>query len=120
MSFTDETIETESLTSREIHSSRKNCYSIVVGNNSLWGIDYQIQKGIYGRTVWTELEPTRYDLVASGMGAKSKNVANFSELKSSLSEALNFNGVSLLNIEVDKVGSPVAEAAISRKFGSHS
>ena len=94
--------------------------TIVVGNNSLWGIDYQIQKGIYGRTVWTELEPTRYDLVASGMGAKSKNVSNFSELKSSLSEALNFNGVSLLNIEVDKVGSPVAEAAISRKFGSHS
>jgi len=93
---------------------------ILVGNNSLWGIDYQIQKGLYGRTIWTELEQTRYDLISSGMGANSKNVLSFSELKSSLTEALNFEGVSLLNIVVDKVTSPVAEAAISRKFGSHS
>ena len=35
-------------------------------------------------------------------------------------EQNHFEGVSLLNIVVDKVTSPVAEAAISRKFGSHS
>ena len=43
---------------------------ILLGNNSIWGIDWQIQKGIYGRPVWTDLaEGTRYDLVAQGLGA---------------------------------------------------
>ena len=94
--------------------------TILVGNNSLWGIDYQIQKGLYGRTVWTELDQTRYDLIASGMGAYSQNIEEFSELKASLEKALNYDGLSLLNLIVDKVGSPVADAAINRKFGSHS
>ena len=43
--------------------------TVVVGNNSLWGIDYWIQKGLYDRDVWTELDQTNYELVAKGFGA---------------------------------------------------
>ena len=93
--------------------------TIVVGNNSLWGIDYQIQKGLYGRTIWTELDQTRFDLIATGMGAYSQNVEKFSDLRSSLKKALDHKGTSLVNLVVDKVSSPVADAAINRKFGSH-
>ena len=37
--------------------------TVIVGNNSLWGIDYWIQKGLYDRDVWTELDQTNYELV---------------------------------------------------------
>ena len=38
----------------------------IVGNDSAWGIDRQIQLGLYGRSVATDLLQTRYD--QSGRG----------------------------------------------------
>ena len=93
---------------------------ILLGNNSIWGIDWQIQKGIYGRPVWTDLAPgTRYDLVAQGLGAYGENVQTAEELEPAMKRAFAHNGPALLNIEVDQIISPVAEAAIDRKVGSH-
>ena len=54
--------------------------TVVVGNNSLWGIDYWIQKGLYDRDVWTKLDQTNYELVAKGFGAEGKVVDNPSML----------------------------------------
>ena len=93
---------------------------ILLGNNSIWGIDWQIQKGIYGRPVWTDLaQGTRYDLVARGLGAYGENVQTAEELEPAMKRAFAHNGPALLNIEVDQIISPVAEAAIDRKVGSH-
>ncbi len=93
---------------------------ILLGNNSIWGIDWQIQKGIYGRPVWTDLAPgTRYDLVAKGLGAYGENVQTAEELEPAMKRAFAHNGPALLNIEIDQIISPVAEAAIDRKVGSH-
>ncbi len=93
---------------------------ILLGNNSIWGIDWQIQKGIYGRPVWTDLaRGTRYDLVAKGLGAYGENVRTPEELEPAMKRAFAHNGPALLNIEVDQIISPVAEAAIDRKVGSH-
>ncbi len=93
---------------------------ILLGNNSIWGIDWQIQKGIYGRPVWTDLaQGTRYDLVAQGLGAYGKHVTTAEELEPAIKRAFEHNGPALLNIEVDQIISPVAEAAIDRKLGSH-
>ncbi len=93
---------------------------ILLGNNSIWGIDWQIQKGIYGRPVWTDLaRGTRYDLVAEGLGAHGENVQTADELEPAMKRAFAHNGPALLNIEVDQIISPVAEAAIDRKVGSH-
>ncbi len=93
---------------------------ILLGNNSIWGIDWQIQKGIYGRPVWTDLTPgTRYDLVAKGLGAYGENVETAEQLEPAIKRAFAHNGPALLNIEVDQIISPVAEAAIDRKLGSH-
>ena len=93
---------------------------ILLGNNSIWGIDWQIQKGIYGRPVWTDLAPgTRYDLVAQGLGAYGENVETAEQLEPAIKRAFAHNGPALLNIEVDQIISPVAEAAIDRKIGSH-
>ena len=93
---------------------------ILLGNNSIWGIDWQIQKGIYGRPVWTDLaQGTRYDLVAQGLGAFGERVATAEELEPAIKRAFDHDGPALLNIEVDQIISPVAEAAIDRKLGSH-
>ena len=93
---------------------------ILLGNNSIWGIDWQIQKGIYGRPVWTDLaQGTRYDLVAEGLGAYGEHVTTAEELEPALKRAFDYDGPALLNIEVDQIISPVAEAAIDRKLGSH-
>ncbi len=92
---------------------------VVLGNNSIWGIDWQIQKGLYGRPVWTDLLPTRYDLVAKGLGAHSEHVTSFEQLEPALKRSFEHNGPALLNIEIAQIISPVAEAAISRKLGSH-
>ncbi|MCY4476306.1 MAG: thiamine pyrophosphate-binding protein [Chloroflexi bacterium] len=93
---------------------------ILLGNNSIWGIDWQIQKGIYGRPVWTDLaQGTRYDLVAKGLGAYGENVTTTEQLEPAIKRAFDYNGPALLNIEVGQIISPVAEAAIDRKMGSH-
>ncbi|MDA0231935.1 MAG: thiamine pyrophosphate-binding protein [Chloroflexi bacterium] len=92
---------------------------MVLGNNSIWGIDWQIQKGLYGRPVWTDLLPTRYDQVAQGLGAHGEHVTSFEQLEPALRRAFEYDGPALVNIEIAQVISPVAEAAISRKLGSH-
>ena len=38
----------------------------ILGNDAAWGIDRQIQIGLYGRPVATDLLPQRYDLIAQG------------------------------------------------------
>ena len=92
---------------------------IMVGNTSIWGIDWQIQKGLYGRPVWTDLLPTRYDVMAQGLGAYGEHVTKAEDLESAMKRAFDHHGPALLNIDIEQVISPVAEAAISRKTGSH-
>ena len=92
---------------------------MMVGNNSIWGIDWQIQKGLYGRPVWTDLLPTRYDIMAQGLGAYGEHVTKAEDLEGAMKRAFDHDGPALLNIDIEQVISPVAEAAISRKTGSH-
>ncbi len=92
---------------------------IMVGNNSIWGIDWHIQKGLYGRPVWTDLLPTRYDVMAQGLGAYGEHVTKAEDLENAMRRAFDHHGPALLNIDIEQVISPVAEAAISRKTGSH-
>ena len=93
--------------------------TVVVGNNSLWGIDYWIQKGLYDRDVWTKLDQTNYELVAKGFGAEGKLVDNPSMLKDEIKNSLKLDKMTVLNTVVRKISSPVADAAVSRKLGTH-
>jgi len=93
--------------------------TVVVGNNSLWGIDYWIQKGLYERDVWTKLDQTNYELVAKGFGAEGLLVDNPEILKNEIEKSLNSNKMTILNTIVRKISSPVADAAVTRKLGTH-
>jgi thiamine pyrophosphate-dependent acetolactate synthase large subunit-like protein len=87
----------------------------IVGNDSAWGIDRQIQLGLYGRPVATDLLQTRYDQVAQGLGGYGEFVERPEELVAALERALACGKPALLNVAVERAISPRAEAAIGRR-----
>ena len=90
----------------------------LVGNDAAWGIDKNLQLGLYGKAVITDLAPSRYDLVAQGLGAYAELVERPEELEPALERALAADGPALLNIAVRSQISPRAQAVVaSRKFG---
>jgi acetolactate synthase-1/2/3 large subunit len=87
----------------------------VLGNDAAWGIDRQIQLGLYGRSVATELLQARYDQVVQGLGGYGEFVERPDDLQPALERALAAGRPALLNIAVQRAISPRAEAAIGRR-----
>jgi acetolactate synthase-1/2/3 large subunit len=87
----------------------------ILGNDSAWGIDRQIQLGLYGRPVVTELLQTRYEQVVQGLGGYGEFVARPEELEPALKRAFASQRPALLNVAVKRAISPRAEAAIARR-----
>ena len=87
----------------------------ILGNDSAWGIDRQIQLGLYGRSVATDLLQTRYDQVVQGLGGYGEFITRAEELEPALHRALSAGKPALLNVAVQQVVSPRGEAAIARR-----
>ena len=86
----------------------------ILGNDAAWGIDRQIQLGLYGKAVATDLLPTRYDQVVNGLGGYGEHVKDPGKLDESIDRAFKSGKPSLLNVEIQRAISPRAEASISR------
>ena len=87
----------------------------IVGNDSAWGIDRQIQLGLYGRAVATDLRQSRYEQIVQGLGGYGEFVERPEDLKPALERALAAGKPALLNVVVERAISPRAEAAIGRR-----
>jgi acetolactate synthase-1/2/3 large subunit len=87
----------------------------ILGNDAAWGIDRQIQLGLYGRPVATDLLQTRYDQVVRGLGGYGEFVENPDDLEPALQRAFAAGRPALLNVAVQRAISPRAEAAIGRR-----
>ncbi len=87
----------------------------LLGNDAAWGIDKNIQVGLYGKAVVTDLYPTRYDIVAQGLGAHGELVERPEDLAPALDRALGCGKPSLLNIRVRSQISPRAQALVDRR-----
>ena len=87
----------------------------ILGNDSAWGIDRQIQLGLYGRPVATDLLQTRYEQVVQGLGGYGEFVERPEDLAAALQRALSCGKPALLNVAVERAISPRAEAAIGRR-----
>jgi acetolactate synthase-1/2/3 large subunit len=87
----------------------------IVGNDSAWGIDRQIQLGLYGRAVATDLRQSRYDQLVQGLGGYGEFVERPEDLAPALERALAAGKPALLNVAVERAISPRAEAAIGRR-----
>jgi acetolactate synthase-1/2/3 large subunit len=87
----------------------------ILGNDSAWGIDRQIQLGLYGRPVATDLLQSRYDIVVQGLGGHGEYVERPEELAPALERAFASGKPALVNVAVQRAISPRAEAAIARR-----
>jgi acetolactate synthase-1/2/3 large subunit len=87
----------------------------IVGNDSAWGIDRQIQLGLYGRAVATDLRQSRYDQVVQGLGGHGEFVERPEDLKPALERALAAGKPALVNVAIERAISPRGEAAIGRR-----
>jgi acetolactate synthase I/II/III large subunit len=87
----------------------------VLGNDSAWGIDRQIQLGLYGRPVATDLLQSHYEMVAQGLGAHGEYVERPEDLAPALERAFASGKPALVNVAVQRAISPRAEAAIARR-----
>jgi acetolactate synthase-1/2/3 large subunit len=87
----------------------------ILGNDSAWGIDRQIQLGLYGRPVATDLLQTRYDQVVQGLGGYGEFVERPEDLAPALQRAFASGRPALLNVVVKRAISPRAEAAVARR-----
>lgn len=87
----------------------------ILGNDAAWGIDRQIQLGLYGRSVATDLLQARYEKVAQGLGAHGEFVERAEDLEPALLRAFAAGKPALLNVAVQRAISPRAEAAIGRR-----
>ncbi len=86
----------------------------IMGNDSAWGIDRQIQVGVFGKTVATDLLPSRYDQVVRALGGHGELVEHPNELPNALERAFKLERPALLNVRIQNAISPRAEAAVSR------
>ena len=87
----------------------------ILGNDSAWGIDRQIQLGLYGRSVATDLLQTRYEQVVQGLGGYGEFVERAEDLEPALERAFAAGRPALVNVAVQRAISPRAEAAIGRR-----
>lgn len=87
----------------------------ILGNDAAWGIDRQIQLGLYGRSVATELRPARYERLVESLGGYGEAVEKPEELEAALRRALKAGRPALINVAVARAISPRAEAAIARR-----
>ncbi|MGH8739195.1 MAG: thiamine pyrophosphate-dependent enzyme, partial [Burkholderiales bacterium] len=91
---------------------------VLLGNDAAWGIDKNIQLGLYGKPVVTDLAPTRYDLVACGLGAHGERVERPEQLAPALERALAAGRPALLDIRVQSQISMRAQGIVdSRRKG---
>lgn len=88
---------------------------VIVGNDSIWGVDYHQQMHIYGRSVSTELLPSRYEKIGEALGAHSEYVEKEADLSPALERALASNKPAIVNVRIMPSPSPLTRHIINSK-----
>lgn len=82
---------------------------VVVGNDSLWNAEHQIQLRDYGadRLIGCALAPgRRYDQAAEGLGCAGFHVTRAADLASALEAAFRAGRPALVNVEIEGLPAP--------------
>jgi acetolactate synthase I/II/III large subunit len=91
--------------------------TVVMGNDSNWGIDKTFQLAYFNRAVGTDLRFVRYDKVVEGIGGHAEYVEKAADVGPAVERAINSGLPSLVNVVVRPGASPLAEAMIARRTG---
>jgi acetolactate synthase I/II/III large subunit len=81
----------------------------IVGTDCKWNAEYNIQIRDYGpnRTIGCELNPTRYDQVATALGGHGELVTSVTDLAPAIERALASGKPAVINVMIDGIASPV-------------
>jgi len=82
--------------------------TVVIGNDARWNAEVQLQTNNYGadRIVACELLPTRYDQVASALGAHGERVEDPAELTPAIERALASGLPSCIDVVIEPAPAP--------------
>ncbi|HVL55186.1 MAG TPA: thiamine pyrophosphate-binding protein [Burkholderiaceae bacterium] len=82
---------------------------VVVGNDSRWNAEYQIQLNDYGpdRLIGCELRPLRYDRIAEAFGAHGEHVTDPAQIGAAVERAIASRRPALVDATIDGVAAPV-------------
>ncbi len=80
-------------------------YVAIVGTDSRWNAEYNLQVRDYGpnRTHGCELNPTRYDLVATALGGHGELVQSAAELPGAIERALASGKPAVINVMIESI-----------------
>ena len=84
-------------------------YIAIVGTDCRWNAEYNLQVRDYGpnRTHGCELNPTRYDLVATALGGHGELVENAADLAGAIDRSLASGKPAVINVMIESIPSPV-------------
>ena len=91
--------------------------TVVMGNDSTWGIDKTFQMAYFDRAIGTDLRSVRYDKVVEAIGGHSEYVEQKEDIAPAVTRAIESNLPSLVNVVISSTTSPLAEAMIARRTG---
>lgn len=75
--------------------------TIVIGNNSGWGLERHPMRFLYGYDVLADLPPTSYDEVVRSLGGAGETVSEPDEIGPALDRARAHNGPYVVNVLTD-------------------
>jgi len=88
--------------------------TVVVGNDGGWGMERELQRAFYQRTVGVELGQVRYDRVVAALGGHGERVEAAAELGPALARALASRTVACVDVVTRGVASPLTRHTIAR------
>lgn len=90
---------------------------VIVGNDSGWGLERELQTGTTGQpdTVACELRATRYDLVMEAFGGRGETVETLNQIRPAVARAFAAGAPYCLNVIVRGVRSPFTEWQLGGK-----
>jgi acetolactate synthase I/II/III large subunit len=84
-------------------------YVAIVGTDSRWNAEYNLQVRDYGRNRahGCDLNATRYDLVATALGAHGELVTSADDLPAAIERSLASRKPAVVNVMIESIPSPV-------------
>ncbi|WP_344204425.1 thiamine pyrophosphate-dependent enzyme, partial [Aeromicrobium alkaliterrae] len=88
----------------------------IVGNNAAWGLEQNLQSGLYGDeyVIASTLSSVRYSDAVRALGGHGEYVDSLSELPAALERALQSGLPSCIEIPIAPVPSALTQAVIAR------
>ncbi|HEX2941575.1 MAG TPA: thiamine pyrophosphate-binding protein, partial [Rhodopila sp.] len=84
-------------------------YVAIVGTDCRWNAEYNLQVRDYGanRAHGCDLNPTRYDLVATALGGHGELVTDAKDLSAAIARSLASGKPAVVNVMIESIASPV-------------